>query len=101
MGQMEEKTSEAAPDAPYTPTGGSAGNDVRRLAADSALPDPSGSWSPLLLMVSIPLLFLIYWFFARRWTKPVKRSRKQSTYRCHYPENAQDFSDVEPGPDMI
>lgn len=70
----------------------------RRLAADpSAL---SGS-SSLLLFSMIPLLFLVYWFFSRRFQTPAKRSRKQSTYRCHYPENAEDFSDVEPEIDMV
>merc|ERR1711964_352368 len=67
----------------------------RRLAADpSALTGNLG----FLLLAVIPLLFLVYmyWFFSRRFQIPAKRSRKQSTYRCHYPENAEDFSDVEP-----
>merc|ERR1712098_619095 len=72
-------------------------SDIRHLVAESADPTISESWSPCLLLVSLPLLFLIYWYFSRRWTKSVKRSRKQSTYRCHYPENAVDFSDVESG----
>merc|ERR1711964_454209 len=71
---------------------------TRRLAADSST--PSGSSSFLLFSV-IPLLFLVYWFFSRRFQTPTKRSRKQSTYRCHYPENAEDFSDVEPEIDMV
>lgn len=69
---------------------------ARRLAADPS----TVSGSPTFWVLSmIPLMFLVYWFFSRK--TPVKRSRKQSTYRCHYPENAEDFSDVEPEIDMV
>merc|ERR1711900_14062 len=71
----------------------------RRLAAPSD-PQHSASYG-MLLFSAIPLLFLIYWFFRRRMATPVKRSRKQSTYRCHYPENAEDFSDVDPAINMV
>merc|ERR1712096_446484 len=76
------------------------GWQYRRLAAAAEPSTLSGS-SSILLFSMIPLLFLVYWFFSRRFQAPVKRSRKQSTYRCHYPENAEDFSEVEPEIDMV
>merc|ERR1711964_592692 len=73
---------------------------IDRFSAGAAAPSHCGS-SSILLFSGILLLFLVYWFFSRRFQTPAKRSRKQSTYRCHYPENAEDFSDVEPGIDMV
>jgi len=74
---------------------------TRRLAADSSALSGSSSFLLFSLFSMIPLLFLVYRFFSRRFRTPAKRSRKQSTYRCHYPENAEDFSDVEPEIDMV
>jgi len=94
---------------------GDTGTGGRRLAPASVVKHLGGSGSQTLpsaqepgylpamalLPLGIALLFLVHWFFSRRFQTPVKRSRKQSTYRCHYPENAEDFSDVEPEIDMV
>merc|ERR1712096_32043 len=68
--------------------------EVRRLAETAVSPD-----SPLWYLLILPVLFLIYWFFLRRVREAHKP--RQSTYRAHYPENAEAFSDVDEALNMV